>query len=66
MFQPTIDLESLWTTLPAQLKMPLLILPVLRKFYQQNKQSDFRYIADMVFNLEIISQIFFIGAKKLE
>ena len=39
MFQPTIDGDGLWTTLLAELKMPLLILPVLQKFYLQNKQS---------------------------
>ena len=37
MLHPTIDLDSL------QAKMPLLILPVLRKFYRQNKQSIFFY-----------------------
>lgn len=38
-FQSAIDLGNLRATLPAELKnAALIILPVLCKFYQQNKQ----------------------------
>ena len=69
MFQPTIDLDSLWTTLPAEQKLPLRILPVLCKFYRQNKQSVKYYggkndkngeTADMIFhseNFAVITQL---------
>ena len=38
MFQPTIDLDSLLRA-TGRIKMLLLILPVLHKFYWQSKQS---------------------------
>ena len=38
--------------------MPLIILPNLRKFYRQNKQSDFVMFSAYVFITNVVAKIF--------